>query len=218
MPMLSRMRGRRRALPHPVLPHTEAWFRFNHSTPTGGPDRRWSWSSILRTPRRSCRSPARPTLIALRGPLELEVFLDGHSLGRRSVGSNSEFDLDVEHRGGSAGALRTARRGQHLHGAARSVREPGLPAAFVSSDNRLHQLSLHMQQSRSMPLARSTASAQRDLHEAVECVVANGPGDPLERATDRAKRLGQRAVIVRVAGEHHAIVGQDPRSQEFLKV
>ena len=93
MPMLSRMRGRRRALPLPVLPHTEAWFRFNALHADG-----WAGPTLVteldvEAPRGILSLTGTTDPTRLRGPLELEVFLDGRSLGRRSVGSNSEFDL-----------------------------------------------------------------------------------------------------------------------------
>ncbi len=93
MPVLSRMRGRRPAQHRPVLPHTEAWLRFNtlHADGWAGPTLVMSLdvaapSSVLSLD--GTTDPGR-----LRGPLELEAFLDGRPLGRRSTGSNSVFSL-----------------------------------------------------------------------------------------------------------------------------
>ncbi len=93
MPVLSRMRGRRPARYRPVLPHTEAWFRFNalHADGWAGPT--LVMELDIEGPHAVLSVVGTTDPDRLRGPLELEAFLDGHSLGRRSVGSNSKFAL-----------------------------------------------------------------------------------------------------------------------------
>jgi glycosyltransferase involved in cell wall biosynthesis len=93
MPVLSKLRGRRPAPNRSVLPHTEAWFRFNALHADG-------WAGPTLVMEVDVNAPQAVLSLAgttdprhLRGPLELEAFLDGRSLGRRSVGSNSEFAL-----------------------------------------------------------------------------------------------------------------------------
>ena len=92
-PLLSRIRRRPEARPRPVLPHTEAWLGLTrlHDDGWAGP----TFEAELHVDRlpatialSGTTDPAR-----LRDPLELEAFLDGHSLGRQQVGQRAEFDL-----------------------------------------------------------------------------------------------------------------------------
>jgi len=92
-PALSRLRQRQRLRPRAVLPHTEAWFRFNALHDDG-----WAGPTLVM----ELDVEASPAVLSLggttdpgrlRGRLELEAFVDGHSLGRRAVGSNAEFSV-----------------------------------------------------------------------------------------------------------------------------
>ena len=93
MPVLSRMRGRQRARQRPVLPHTEAWFRFSALHGDG-----WAGPTLVKeieieTAHAAIRLSGTTDLSRLRDPLDLEAFVDGRSLGRQRVEKTNEFSF-----------------------------------------------------------------------------------------------------------------------------
>jgi glycosyltransferase involved in cell wall biosynthesis len=93
MPALSKIRGRRSGQQRPALPHTEAWLGFTslHADGWAGPTLVMNLDFERLPAVLSLTGTTNPS--RLRGPLELEAFLDGYSLGQKTVGSSSDFTL-----------------------------------------------------------------------------------------------------------------------------